>query len=85
MSRELLEQALEALDDLIGYDFNGDPFSSSDAKAKKVMDDIREHLARTKEPEPVAWINAKGDYVEVSRKDTVYGSHTIPLYRKDQL
>jgi hypothetical protein len=34
-------------------------------------------------PEPVAWINARGDYCEVSRPDTVYGSHTIPLYRKE--
>ena len=37
------------------------------------------------EHEPVAWINARGDYCEVSRPDTVYGSHTIPLYLKEDV
>lgn len=34
--------------------------------------------------EPVAWINKQGDYVELSTKSTVYGSHTIPLYPPPQ-
>jgi len=45
---------------------------------------LRAELAKP-EPEPVAWINASSDYCGVSRHDTVYGSHTIPLYRKEDV
>lgn len=30
--------------------------------------------------EPVAWMSPKKERLEFSRADTVYGSHTIPLY-----
>jgi hypothetical protein len=30
--------------------------------------------------EPVAWMSPNKEHIEFSRKDTVYGSHTIPLY-----
>ena len=32
---------------------------------------------------PVAWINKRGDHVDISSDCTVYGSHTIPLYPTD--
>lgn len=38
-------------------------------------------LEHIKSQGAVAWINKVGDYVEPARKDTVYGSHTIPLYK----
>lgn len=31
-------------------------------------------------PEPVAWMSPNKERLEFSRIDTVYGSHTIPLY-----
>ena len=34
---------------------------------------------------PIAWTNKQGDYFEAVRKDTVFGSHTRPLYTADQL
>lgn len=34
---------------------------------------------------PIAWTNKQGDYFEAVRKDTVFGSHTRPLYTSDQL
>jgi hypothetical protein len=33
-----------------------------------------------REQEPVAWMSQGKERLEFSRKDTVYGSHTIPLY-----
>jgi len=30
--------------------------------------------------EPVAWMSPNRERLEFARKDTVYGSHTIPLY-----
>jgi hypothetical protein len=40
------------------------------------------HYPYHKEPEqePVAWMSLNKERLEFSRKDTVYGSHTIPLY-----
>ncbi len=35
--------------------------------------------------DPVAWTNKQGDYFEAVRKDTVFGSHTRPLYTSGQL
>lgn len=40
-------------------------------------------LPKSTEPvkqEPVAWMSPGKERLEFSRKDTVYGSHTIPLY-----
>lgn len=36
--------------------------------------------AGTGEQEPVAWMSPGKERLEFSRKGTVYGSHTIPLY-----
>jgi hypothetical protein len=54
------------------------------AVSGKAVAALKTELA-TPEPEPVAWINATGDYCQISRPDTVYGSHTIPLYRRENL
>jgi hypothetical protein len=35
--------------------------------------------------EPVAWMSPGKERLEFSRKDTVYGSHTLPLYTADQM
>ena len=37
-------------------------------------------LAKLNCAEPVAWLAPGKESLEFSRKDTVYGSHTIPLY-----
>jgi hypothetical protein len=37
-------------------------------------------LAKLNSAEPVAWMSPGKESLEFSRKDTVYGSHTIPLY-----
>lgn len=34
--------------------------------------------------EPVAWTNATDTYVCLADKNTVYGSHTIPLFKKPE-
>jgi hypothetical protein len=34
--------------------------------------------------EPVAWMSPGKERLEFARKDTVYGSHTIPLYTAPQ-
>ena len=36
------------------------------------------------ESEPVAWMSPNKQSLEFSRPDTVYGSHTIPLYTTPQ-
>jgi hypothetical protein len=36
------------------------------------------------ESEPVAWMSPNKQSLEFSRPDTVYGSHTIPLYASPQ-
>ena len=43
---------------------------------------LREELAALKASigEPVAWLSPGRERLEFSRPDTVYGSHTIPLY-----
>jgi hypothetical protein len=73
MSREVMQQALDALIHNYPTEYRQDAVTV-----------LRAELAKP-EPEPVAWINARGDYCEVSRPDTVYGSHTIPLYRKEEM
>ena len=41
---------------------------------------IELHEANKPKPEPVAWMSPNKERLEFSRIDTVYGSHTIPLY-----
>ena len=67
MTRELLQQALNALNSA-NLDLHAD-----------AVEAIRAHLAQP-QGEPVAWINPAGTYAEASTSSTVYGSHTIPLY-----
>jgi len=38
-------------------------------------------MAKLREQEPVAWMSPGKERLEFSRKDTVYGSHTLPLFR----
>lgn len=35
--------------------------------------------------EPMAWMSPGKERLEFSRKDTVYGSHTVPLYTAEQM
>lgn len=63
-------------------------FSDSDAlrfQAWQAATEFAKTNLASRDAEPVAWINLRGDYVEVSRPDTVYGSHTIPLYKSPPL
>lgn len=41
-------------------------------------------LNRVQQGEPVAWMSPGKERLEFSRPDTVYGSHTIPLYTAPQ-
>lgn len=41
---------------------------------------IELYEANKPKPEPVAWMSPNKERLEFSRIDTVYGSHTIPLY-----
>lgn len=51
------------------------------AACQQELAECKRIIEEAQKQEPVAWINQRGDYVEVSTKSTVYGSHTIPLYR----
>jgi len=90
MSREVMKMALEALEGLYAIvEIHQEATDNRFAWAE--MPDAEEaiitlcNLLTKSEPEPVAWINATGDYCQISRPDTVYGSHTIPLYCKEDL
>ena len=65
--RKAAEMALDAL-------HNIDQSNNYDA-----IEALRQALAQP-EQEPVAWMSPGKERLEFSRKDTVYGSHTIPLY-----
>lgn len=76
MNREVMQQALDALMCCTS--------TTSRTTLMNAIEALKAELAKP-EPEPVAWINARGDYCEVSRPDTVYGSHTLPLCRKEDV
>lgn len=78
MTRELLQQALEALEH-ITKDSSGKTGVEILTDIHEAVETIRDHLAQP-QGEPVAWINPAGTYAEASTSSTVYGSHTIPLY-----
>ena len=44
------------------------------------LDTLRAQLAEIAATEPVAWMSPGKERLEFSRKDTVYGSHTIALF-----
>ncbi len=78
MTRELLQQALEALEH-ITKDSSGKTGVEILTDIHEAVETIRDHLAKP-QGEPVAWINPAGTYAEASTSSTVYGSTTIPLY-----
>ncbi len=43
--------------------------------------DLRTAIEAAEKVEPVAWMSPGKERLEFSRADTVYGSHTIPLYK----
>lgn len=47
-----------------------------------IKDSLFLHIEEVDEIEPVAWMSPNKEKLEFSRKDTVYGSNTIPLYTK---
>jgi hypothetical protein len=49
---------------------------------KAQRDELRDRMesATVLDADPVAWMSPKKERLEFSRADTVYGSHTIPLY-----
>ena len=47
---------------------------------KQDADEWYEKALWGEKQEPVAWMSPNKERLEFSRKDTVYGSHTIPLY-----
>ncbi len=54
-------------------------------RGQRSKDSTTKTLHYTAQPEaenqePVAWMSPNKERLEFSRKDTVYGSHTIPLY-----
>ncbi len=81
MSKEVMQQALDALEKIRRFE---DLEYGSLAVSGRAVAALKIELAKP-ELEPVAWINATGDYCQISRPDTVYGSHTIPLYCKEDL
>jgi hypothetical protein len=52
--------------------------------AGAILDFLRAHPPAQPEQEPVAWMSPNKERLEFSRKDTVYGSHTIQLYTVQQ-
>jgi hypothetical protein len=55
-------------------------FLDGSYEAHKIRKALQEVLAQPAQ-EPVAWMSPdRKSSLEFSRKDTVYGSHTIPLY-----
>ncbi len=41
---------------------------------------LEKAIEQAEKQEPVAWMSPNKERLEFSRKDTVYGSHTTPLY-----
>lgn len=78
--REAAQQALEALENCTSE--HGHRCNRCDSEVDeggRVVTALRDALAQ-EEQEPVAWMSRGKELLEFSRPDTVYGSHTIPLY-----
>ena len=88
-TREAMQRALVALRNIETATDIKRLFRDTDGvRIDEIVDEAIETLQAELEksdPKPVAWINAAGDYCQISRPDTVYGSHTIPLYRREDL
>jgi hypothetical protein len=80
MNRTLLQQALEALVAVASSDDFYDPLVANAITA--IRKELETIPLDTPEQEPVAWMSPGKERLEFSRPDTVYGSHTIPLYRE---
>jgi hypothetical protein len=76
---DAISKAIEAMDmarSAVG------PFSL--VVTKKLTESIEALQALQHSGEPVAWMSPNKQSLEFSRPDTVYGSHTIPLYASPQ-
>ena len=79
-TRELLEQALEYV---IAYHMRANSIAGIPA-AIDLEDEIREHLARTKEPEPVAYLDKNYGFMRCGNRADQLPIGTM-LFTKDQL
>ena len=72
-----LQTVLDALEKIACLG-NGDKHGNSvgNVLAIEAIGIVKEMMAQ----EPVAWMSPGKECLEFSRKDTVYGSHTVPLY-----
>jgi hypothetical protein len=52
--------------------------------AEQAITALEKLLAEIESAEPVAWMSPGKEALEFARQDTVYGSHTIPLYLHPQ-
>lgn len=76
---ELVEIALtEVMAEAGPEDCNFEPKTCPEAYLQQRIAELQARLEAS--GTPVAWINKRGDYVELSTPSTVYGSHTIPLF-----
>ena len=74
--KDKIKLALSVLEDSkVEYDFQGI------LRAAAILEAL---LAELEPAEPVAWMSPGKETLEFARQDTVYGSHTIPLYLHPQ-
>lgn len=80
--RELMQQALDAIRIFREWEMGQDYDSNRDTVLVRAFaaEEALETALAQPEQEPVAWMSPGRERLEFSRKDTVYGSHTIPLY-----
>lgn len=80
VEQELEQRAELAEQELIGAIEERDHLRPLLTKAKALEQELADLKAAM--GEPVAWMSPGKERLEFSRMDTVYGSHTIPLYAK---
>lgn len=78
--KALLQQALEALESL----FSGESDPLRPLKINNAILALRTAIEQAEQAQPVAWMSPGKERLEFARSDTVYGSHTIPLYTHPQ-
>ena len=83
---DALRQALDHLPDATKMMQEPDVYGDGNVyRGQRSKDSTTKTLHYTAQPEaekqePVAWMSPNKERLEFSRKDTVHGSHTIPLY-----
>ena len=77
MSIQAMKQALEAL----GYGYDAARCTAAVETIRNAESALRAAIEAAEKQEPVAWMSPGKERLEFSRPDTVYGSHTIPLYK----